>query len=154
MSNEQKQERIERMYKKYQRKFPDVESISVAELQELQAEGGAVVLVDVRQPEEQEVSMLPGAIRQSDFEARRDEFTNATVVTYCTAGYRSGLYAKRLVAEGVEVKNLAGSILAWTHSGQTLVHDGAETKRVHTYGPDWNLVAEGYEAVWGNSPEK
>lgn len=154
MSDEQKQERIDLLYKKYQRKFPAVESISVAELQELQSGGGPVVLVDVRQPEEQEVSMLPGAIRQSDFEARQDEFSDATVVTYCTAGYRSGLYAKQLLAAGFEVKNLAGSVLAWTHSGRTLVHDGEETRRVHTYGPDWNLVAEGYEAVWGKTPGK
>ena len=98
--------------------------------------------------------MLPGAIRQSDFEARRDEFRNATVVTYCTAGYRSGLYAKQLMGEGFEVKNLAVSVLAWTHAGGSLVHDGEDTKRVHTYGPDWNLVAEGYEAVWGKTPEK
>ena len=154
MSDERKLRRLERMYKKYQRKFPEVESISVAQLQQLQSGQRKVILVDVRKPEEYEVSMLPGAITKEDFEARRDDFRDATVVPYCTAGYRSGFYAQKLMADGFEVKNLAGSVLAWSHAGETFVHEGEDTRRVHTYGPDWNLAADGYEAVWGDGPPK
>jgi sodium/bile acid cotransporter 7 len=49
---------------------------------------------------------------------------------------------------GVDVLNLEGSVLAWTHAGGPLVRDGVSTKRLHVYGRRWNLAADGYETVW------
>lgn len=148
MSDAQKLEQIETMYKKYQRKFPEVPSISVAELQELEKGETPIVIVDVREPKEYSVSMIPGAITAKEFESRKAELEGSTVVTYCTAGYRSGLAAQKLMSEGWEVRNLAGSILAWTHAGLPLVKDGEETNQVHVYSQGWDLSAEGYEPVW------
>ena len=148
MSDQQKQEKIAAMYKKYERKFPEVTGITVAELQELQADESPIVIVDVREPREYSVSMIPDAITAEEFQSRRDEFEGPTVVTYCTAGYRSGLAARQLMMDGWEVRNLAGSILAWTHAGLPLVHDGETTNKVHIYSPGWDLSAEGYEPVW------
>ena len=46
-------------------------------------ESDSVVLVDVRSPDEQQVSVLPGnVLRKEDFEDRRQEYTNSKVVTY------------------------------------------------------------------------
>ena len=148
MSDEKKREKIETMYKKYERKFPEVVSISVAELQELQNGDTPIVIVDVREPKEYSVSMIPDAITAEEFLARRSDFEGSTVVTYCTAGYRSGLAAQQLMKDGWEVRNLAGSILAWTHSGLPLVDGEESTKRVHVYSRGWDLSAEGYEPVW------
>jgi rhodanese-related sulfurtransferase len=51
-----------------------------------------VVLVDVRTPAEQNVSMIPTAIRKETFERTRDAYTDHTIVAYCTIGYYIRLY--------------------------------------------------------------
>lgn len=143
-----KRARIDAMYAEYRQEFPDVEAISAAELARRLDGDDPPVVVDVRTDEERQVSMIPGAISQQEFERHRDELAGREVVTYCTIGYRSGLYAEELLAEGWKAENLAGSILAWTHAGLPLVHDGEPTRRVHVYGERWNLAASGYDAVW------
>jgi len=149
MSDKEKRERIETLYRKYERKFPKVEGIAAAELKADLKEGREVVLVDVRKPEEQEVSMIPGAITQAEFEQRQDSLRDKTIVTYCTAGYRSGLYAKKLEKKGWRVLNLEGSLLSWTHAGGPLTDsEGEPTKRVHVYNADWSLEASDYDPVW------
>ncbi len=142
-----KRQTIESLYETSKQHFPGVPEIVPQELQTLQ-DNGRVLLVDVRRPDEQAVSMLPGAITKKEFEQRSEEFEGATVVTYCTLGHRSGLYAKRLQAKGWRVHNLKGSILAWTHAGGELVDGEGPTQRVHVCGPSWDLAADGYEPVW------
>ena len=77
------------------------------------------------------------------------------VIPYCTIGYRSGHYTRDLQSRelGLTVRNLAGSILAWTHAGGPLVAPGAagaagqaeETRRLHVYGAAWDLAPRAYE---------
>jgi rhodanese-related sulfurtransferase len=149
MSDEQKRERIDTLYQKYTRKFPQVSGVTAVELKAELDSGKELLLVDVRKPEEQAVSMIPGAITQKDFERRQESFRDRPVVTYCTAGYRSGLYAKKLMKQGWQVRNLEGSLLSWTHAGGPLVDsDGQPTRRVHVYSADWSLEASSYEPVW------
>lgn len=148
MSDAEKKEKIESLYLKYEKKFPTVEGITAPELLESLGESEEYVLVDVRKPKEQVVSMIPGAITQNDFESRAGELKGKTVVTYCTAGYRSGLYAQKIQKKGWQVLNLEGSLLAWTHAGGPLVDDAGPTKRVHVYSKDWSLEASDYEPVW------
>lgn len=139
--------RIERYYGLCARLLPSIPEVSAAELSERKTQG-RLAIVDVRTPKERAVSMIPGAISQAEFEARKDEFRDAPVVAYCTLGFRSGKYAAKLRAEGFDASNLRGAILAWTHAGQPLVDAQGETRRVHVYGRKWNLVASGYEGVW------
>ncbi len=148
LPDEEKQVRIDELYEGYKKKFPDAPEITVEAFQERLAGPEPPVVVDVRDDEEREVSMLPGALSREEFEKRRDELAGREIVTYCTIGYRSGLYTRKLVGEGWKASNLRGSIVSWTHVGGELVRDGAPTRRVHVYGKRWNLVAEGYEAVW------
>lgn len=143
-----RQERIDSLYQGYREAFPDVNEVSPQGLLDLQ-NAEPTVLVDVRTPTEQAVSMLPGAITRDAFEAARKLYADKTIVTYCTIGARSGEYAEKLQEEGLEVFNLKGSILSWTQAGLPLVGpDGHATKRVHTYGRKWDLVGDGYEAVY------
>ena len=149
MSDEQKRERIESLYLKYQRKFPEVAGVTASELKEELEEGHQLLLVDVRKPEEQAISMIPGAITQNEFEQDQESFRGQPIITYCTAGYRSGLYAKKLQKKGWEVRNLEGSLLAWTHAGGPLADSSGEpTRRVHVYSADWSLEASDYDPVW------
>jgi sodium/bile acid cotransporter 7 len=144
----EKQQRIDELFEGYRKKFPDAPEMTVETLKARLAAPHPPVIVDTRGDDERAVSMIPGALSQEEFEERREELAGREVVTYCTIGYRSGLYTEKLVEEGWTAFNLRGSIVSWTHVGGALVEDGAPTKRVHVYGRKWNLLADGYEAVW------
>lgn len=139
--------RIEQMYESYAKRFPDVAAVEAAEALKLLGRDD-VVFVDVREPGEQAVSTLPGALTKQDFDARKNTLRDRTIVTYCTIGFRSGLYARELQDQGFEVRNLAGSLLAWTHAEGPLVRDGVPTRDVHVYGKRWDLAASSYRAMW------
>jgi rhodanese-related sulfurtransferase len=146
-SDDAKRERIESLYQKTKQNFPEVPVLSAGELEGLQREE-KVVLVDVRSPQEQAVSMIEGAVTYQDFDQRKQDFEGATVVAYCTVGHRSGLYARNLLHLGWKAFNLDGAILGWTHHGGALVNSEGSTKKVHVWGKKFNLVADGYEGVW------
>lgn len=141
-------ERVEALYERYHREFPEVADITAGELLRRLGEE-ALVLVDVRSAAEQAISRIPGAITREEFEANPPTPEEVTVVTYCTVGYRSGLYARELSRHGWQVRNLRGSLLAWTWAGGPLVDPaGLPTRRLHVYGGRWDLAAPGYETVW------
>jgi sodium/bile acid cotransporter 7 len=127
--------------------FPDVQTISVAEVGRL-IEKDSIVLIDVREARERAVSVIPGAISAEEFEADPARYADVAAVAYCTIGHRSSEYAQRLSEEGHDVLNLTGSILAWTHAGGPLVSDDGSTNRLHVYGERWNLAPERYETIW------
>ncbi|KAI7840881.1 hypothetical protein COHA_005410 [Chlorella ohadii] len=152
------------MSKKIAGHFPDVPVINCTDLKRttddpLRAQ--TVVVVDVRGPAETEVSMIPGSLTKEEYEARKEEFAGKTVVTYCTVGYRSCGYAQKLRQQGLDAKNLEGSIVRWCQKRYPIVvrskaADGSvtetETKRVHTYGKAWALQPDDYEAVMFKRP--
>ena len=141
---------ITTMYQKYAQEFPSVEGITVEDLQQLQQQNKKIVLVDVRPTKERAVSIIPGAITQAEFEENLDKYRNsdATIVAYCTIGYRSGKYAQKLKQQGINILNLEGSLLAWSHSRGGLVNDAGSTNKVHVFSPQWQLTADNYEPVW------
>jgi len=131
--------------------FPGEPEISVAAWL-ARAKQRPAVLVDVREPYERRVSMLPGAISQQDFERHSARYRSWLVVPYCTIGLRSGHYTRALRQRGFEARNLAGSALAWAHAGLPFEAAGKPTRRVQVYGADWNLLPQGYEAVLAGPP--
>ncbi len=147
LSDEQKCAQIEKLYGGYRRKFPRVAEITTEELLAARTKGN-VVIVDVRKPAEQEVSMIPGAISSSQFEQEADQYRTSTIVTYCTLGGRGGLYAKDLREKGYAVSNLRGGMLAWVHAGQNVVDNTGPTHRVYMRGAKRNLLPNGYAAAW------
>lgn len=147
VSQEDRRRALDGMISKIGRRFPDVKTISAAALRE-RLPANDTVLVDVRSPAERAVSTLPGAITREEFEGQLDELGDCTVVAYCTVGARSSRYARRMGRRGVPVLNLEGSLLAWTHAGGELTDGSSSTKRLHVFGPRWNLPADGYEGVW------
>ncbi|MFQ5525988.1 MAG: rhodanese-like domain-containing protein [Thermoanaerobaculia bacterium] len=147
LSDEDKQARIEQLYARSKKLFPEVADLTVDELDRL-CEHAPVTLIDVRNPPEQEVSMIPGAITAAEFEADPGSHAGSSLVTYCTVGHRSGLYAQRLQAAGHRVFNLRGAILSWTHAGRVLEDANGPTRRVHVAGPNWSLESSEYDPVW------
>ena len=147
-TNEEKRAKIEALYEEFRPDFPDAEEIDVEGFLKLQARG-EVLLVDVREDHERAVSTIPGAMSKEAFEEIKNDLRDVPVVVHCTIGYRSARYVESLKDQGVDAYNLKGSILSWVHAGQPVVDpEGNETKRVHVYGERWNLLPEGYEAVW------
>lgn len=114
-----------------------------------------IILLDIRQPEEQAVSMIPFAITTREFAERfrKGIPKGKRIVVYCTIGYRSGQYAMQLATQRITAENLEGGLLAWTHIGGPLEVRNASgmatpTFRLHIFSSGWNLLHPDYEAVW------
>ncbi len=114
---------------------PKVETITTSELRlALNSEDASPVLVDVRSKAKRTVSRIPGAMTQQEYEADAEHFAGRRVVTYCTVGGRSYLYARKLVATGVDATNYRDGILRWWREGLPLeTPDGETTNAVHPY---------------------
>lgn len=125
-----------------------VSNVSVEELRSLLSQPN-VVLVDVREPMEREVSVIPGAVLKEQFEATCEQYRDKQVVAYCTVGGRSFLYARALCKKGFNAANFKPGIIGWCEAdGDLVTLDGESTRRVHVYSSAFK-VPERYEAVTG-----
>lgn len=113
-----------------------------------------LILLDVRQPEEQAISMLPRALTTAQFAARYRTGIppGSRIVAYCTIGYRSGRYAEQLAAMKIKCENLEGGILMWSFHGGPLVakntrEEWVATNRIHVYDAEWNIVHPDYVGI-------
>lgn len=147
MSDTEKRAKIEAMYQSYRKDFPEVQDIESSDAMRLLQEGKAL-FIDVREPKEQQVSMLPGAVTEKQFLKDPGQYRDRTLIGYCTISYRSGKLAETLQARGITLLNLKGGLLAWVHAGGKVYDQNGETKRIHVYGKKWNLGPKDYEAVW------
>lgn len=141
------QEKISKMYNRYSQEFPVIQDISAQQLKLLQQKE-KVILIDVRTPREKTVSIIPGAISQTEFEQNINKYQDFTLVTYCTIGYRSGKYAEKWRKKGINILNLKEGILAWTYVQGELVNNLGQTNDVHVFGKQWKLVAKNYQPIW------
>jgi rhodanese-related sulfurtransferase len=138
-------ERVEALYQQARADFPDVTEARAATLV---ADPAGVVWVDVRPPVERAISTIPGAVPAEEIEADPAAWSGRRLVAYCTVGYRSGRWAKARAADGLQVENLAGGVLAWSWAGGAFARGDATTTEVHVYGPAWDLLAPGYTSTW------
>jgi len=146
--DEIKKEKVIKMYEGYKKRFfPKIKSITVKEFLALKKKGNAI-LVDNRSEKERNVSMIPSAISQKEFERQKENIRNKKIIVYCTVGFRSGKYSQHLFKKGFNAYNLKGGVLLWAHSNQKFTNDNGETIRVHVYGKKWSLLPEGYQAVY------
>jgi len=147
MTDGQKRDRILKMYTGYKKEFPGVQDVSPREAMHL-FETGKVIFIDVREPDEQSVSRLPGAVSADLFLDNLEKYGDYIKIGYCTISYRSGVFAQELQHKGIPIYNLQGGLLAWTHAGGEVHNKGQETDRIHVYSQEWNLGPKRFEAVW------
>jgi sodium/bile acid cotransporter 7 len=147
LTNGDKRKKINQMYVEYKRQFPEVSDISTQKAMKL-ADMKQVIFIDVRESEEQQISMLPGAITQKEYLDHPEKYNDVVKIVYCTISYRSGLLAQKLQKDGVVMYNLRGGLLAWVHDGGKVFDRNGESKRIHVYGRKWNLGPKNYEAIW------
>jgi rhodanese-related sulfurtransferase len=107
-----------------------------------------VYLLDTREKEEFEVSHLKNARNVGFiwFDMRKvyDIPKDATVVVYCSVGYRSEKIGEKLIKDGYQnVYNLFGSIFEWSNEGNPLYKSsGVQTSEIHTYNKKWSKWVE------------
>ena len=147
LSNTERRQKVEDMYDDYKKEFPAVLDITPKEVMALKSDGKAV-LIDIREPDEQQISMLPAAITEEEFVSDPAKYEDAVKVVYCTISYRSGKFAQKLQKKGILVYNLRGGILGWVHAGGKVYDQNGETQRIHVYGRKWNLGPKHYRGVW------
>jgi len=145
--NRKRQQKADRMYGRYRKNFQEIKEITAEQALVLYTQG-QVVFVDVRDSDEQEISMLPGAITGEEFLENPERFRKNSVICYCTIGYRSGLFTKHHGQAFPQLHNLSGGVLLWLHSGGTLEKDGKQSWRVHVYGSKWALQPVAYIPVF------
>ena len=133
------------------RTFPEVSRISTDQLADwLTSDRPSPILIDVRKPEEYAVSHLPGARHLPSVEAiqHSDIPTDATVVLYCSVGYRSARRSQRLQQAGYShVINLDGSIFEWHNNGYPIVANQEPVQEVHPYNRWWKALLDDRSAA-------
>jgi sodium/bile acid cotransporter 7 len=140
---------VARLYASYRKELPTVPEIGAEKAVRLAAQvPPGAVFADVRTDAERAVSMLPGAVPAADVLGHPELFRGRPVVGYCTIGYRSAAFTAEAVRLGLDGRNLAGGILAWTFAGGPVRDAAGETRRVHVYGAKWNYLPAGWIAVW------
>lgn len=97
-----------------------------------------VVLLDCRAREEYDVSHIAGAIWVGDEIKSVEGFDkNKKYIVYCSVGYRSGVYAKKMNQKGYNALNLWGGIFHFMNSGNKVEDANGPTDRVHPYNEKW-----------------
>lgn len=102
-----------------------------------------LVLLDAREKEEFTTSHLKDAqwVGYTTFDRKQMEGINkdATIVVYCSVGYRSEKIGEQLKAMGYnKVYNLYGGIFEWTNRSYPLLNaQNQPTKAIHAYNKDW-----------------
>jgi len=125
--------------------FPEVRRITTGELAAALAGSKKPVLLDVRTKAEFDVSHLEGAIRvePGSDPAAISIPKDKAIVTYCSVGYRSAAFAKKLSEAGYRnVTNVEGSIFRWANENRPLVHDGQPADKVHPYNRLWGMLLD------------
>jgi rhodanese-related sulfurtransferase len=130
---------------KIQADFPEVRRTTTDELAAALATRNKPVLLDVRTKAEFDVSHLEGAIRvePGSGPAAISIPKDQPIVTYCSVGYRSAAFAKKLGEAGYRNgTNLEGSIFRWANENRPLVHEGQPTDKVHPYNRLWGILLD------------
>ena len=145
-----KREEVTLLYEVYRTKsFRGIEDISPEEI--LLDSNDNYVFVDIREENEKNISIIPGAISFDNFEKDVEDYLDKKIIAYCTIGNRSGQYVKVLDNKNIDAYNLIGGILLWVHDGGEVVSPaGNITKKVHVSRPRWNLLPKGYTGFYNN----
>ena len=125
--------------------FPDVRRIDPKELAKWLSDSKRAppILLDVRTTAEYEVSHIHGAERVEPTASA--DMINITrekpIVTYCSVGYRSAAFAKKLQDAGYKnVQNMSGSIFEWANEGYSIERNGERVDKVHPYNTTWGKL--------------
>ncbi len=136
--------------------FPAVPDLTTEALAaRLAADPTGVVLLDARAAGEFAVSHLAGAHHVGSDVAAAGRLAaarpGATLVAYCSVGYRSAALVERLRAMGhAHAVNLRGSIFRWAGEGRPVFRGAVRVAQVHPYDEAWGVLLP--RALWAFAP--
>jgi rhodanese-related sulfurtransferase len=103
-----------------------------------------LVLLDVRTAEEQQVSHLRDAWHLDASKPRIEALTipeGATVVVYCSIGYRSAAIVEDLKRAGIDnIYNLEGGLFGWANEDRPIYRGTDRVDEVHPFNGVWGLL--------------
>ncbi|MGB0888235.1 MAG: rhodanese-like domain-containing protein [Vicingaceae bacterium] len=117
--------------------------ITVEELKKVENTKKPLLILDAREQNEFNVSHIKNAkyVGYDRFKIKdlKGLDKQATIVIYCSVGYRSEKIAEKLKKAGFKkVMNLKGGIFDWVNSGYPVYdNSGNETQKVHAYDKSW-----------------
>ncbi|MFM1843491.1 MAG: hypothetical protein RLZZ490_2234 [Cyanobacteriota bacterium] len=127
--------------------YPTVNQVSPAIADQwLRYDSPPPLVLDIREPEEYQVSHLPWAINippdtpidQVVKQYLSPRQPGQKILVYCSVGVRSSLYAQHLQGAGIgNIYNLQGSIFAWANQELPLQRQGKKVHQVHGYNHQW-----------------
>lgn len=134
-------------------RYPGVSWVSTSRLAHWMShpEERNVVILDIREQNEFAISHLQGAQRVAPNRRQFDSLglqPSATIVVYCSVGYRSAEMALRLQEAGFpNVYNLQGGIFQWANEGRTVYRGARVVHQVHPYDATWGrMLMEQYRS--------
>ena len=104
----------------------------------------SIIYLDSREKEEYDVSHLPGAVwigyDDIDWKKVQSLPKDASIVVYCSVGFRSGKITEKLIDKGYKnANNLYGGLFNYAnYGGQLIDGNGKETTKVHGYNKRWS----------------
>lgn len=110
------------------------------------------VLLDARAKKEYDISHLSSArwvgYDEFDLTSVSDIPKDASIVVYCSVGYRSEKVTQQLRDAGWKnVRNLYGGIFEWVNAGHTVVNEKGPTEQIHGYDAVWSVWLKRGEIV-------
>lgn len=127
-------------------RFPDVRWVEPETLLRWMGDSGAneLVLLDVRNPEEQALSHLRGARVLDAGSPNIGALSipkDAKVVVYCSIGYRSAAIIEDLERAGVQhVYNLEGGLFDWANEDRPIYRGEERVEEVHPFNRLWGML--------------
>ena len=146
--------KLAEIHQTIQDKFEQVKHIDANQFTTLKSD--QVVIFDVRETEEFDVSHLKGAVRVSPDISKKDFIKNfaqlipgKTMVFYCSVGYRSSALAAQILKNfpSNEIYNLQGGIFSWHNERRNLVNENGASKDIHPYDRKWGRLLERPEHI-------
>lgn len=131
--------------------FAEIQHVSPHEFAN-NVSSGMVLLFDVREESEFNVSRIPGAVRvspgidESEFIRRYGAAARGKgVIFYCSVGVRSSklaeLVQRRLLEQGATgIQNISGGIFRWHNERRQLTDGRGVTDYVHPYNARWGRL--------------
>jgi|TARA_B110000908_G_scaffold22340_1_gene25300 rhodanese-related sulfurtransferase len=116
--------------------------IKSSQVVKLQKKTKKIVFLDAREIKEYKMSHIKNSIHigydNFDEKSVKKVDKNATVVVYCSVGYRSGKIGKQLREMGyTSVFNLYGGLFDWANNGNKIYNSSGEIEIVHPYNKKW-----------------
>jgi len=147
--------KLDRFHINLMQRYDDVRHLSTDDLARMNPDD--VVLFDVRDPAEYDVSRIDGAVRvppsidaAAFLDAHAGALRGKTVVFYCSVGERSSRLAQRVAARAPDtgpIYNLAGGLFRWHNEDKPVVAERGETTAIHPFNRKWGRLIERQDAI-------